>query len=226
MITDYLIPDKLMTFDYYRLKLPLYLRQSKTFQEHFRIWYDLLIGNEKKGLVGNARIFFNLLQLFDKDYITFLNSLKTDEEDESKILDYIGDLFGVYRNNSVTYSYNDETKTEDITLSDAEFLTLIKAKIVKNNYDGTRSQLQDYYDIVAYKSIYFDNVSADATLNVFMVVDTLPTIDTLTNTQKMFLSGAFNIESLGIAYTNSLRTTVQLSWDTEGIYWDEGAWSE
>lgn len=227
-----LIPKKILSFEYYENKLPLYLRQSKTFKEHFRIWYDLYIGNNNKGLVGNSEIFLNLLMLFDNNYIEYAKSLSQDNEN-IQMLDYIGSLFGINRYITVTYNYDNQTKTnESLILDDEDFLTLIKSKIVKNNYDGSRTQLQELYDLISTdQNIFFDNIKDDATLNVFAAYDgNIPTIDNLNNKQKLFLSGAFNIESMGIKYNNSLTLKNLLYWDTfEGNYssnlWDKGVWS-
>ena len=74
MITQSIIPQKLQDFEYYKSKIPLYLQNSEGFQEHFRIWYDLLVD----GVVKNADILLNMLLIFDKDYLSYLHSIDED----------------------------------------------------------------------------------------------------------------------------------------------------
>ena len=59
------LTEKLKSFDYYKNKLPMYLRSSDGFVSHFEIWYDLLAGQNKNGVVNVCDTILNLLNIFD-----------------------------------------------------------------------------------------------------------------------------------------------------------------
>ena len=67
-----IISNKLQSFGYYVNKLPLYLQNSYGFIEHFRIWYETLTS----GVVYTADEILNLLNIFDKNYLKYIDSLK------------------------------------------------------------------------------------------------------------------------------------------------------
>ena len=101
MITQNLIPQQLMTFEYYANKLPLYLRNSKSFMEHFRIWYDVLGKQGEAKQVSTAyHITFNDdtlqnrdIELVGADYDTFKN---INFYGNSQILDAISQVNNYY----------------------------------------------------------------------------------------------------------------------------------
>ena len=43
MYSQSILPERLSTFEYYENKLPMWLKSSTTFKEHFRIWFDMMI---------------------------------------------------------------------------------------------------------------------------------------------------------------------------------------
>lgn len=73
-------PLTLKSFDYYLKKLPMYLRSSEAFQQHFRIWYDMFVGynfdnvrenyeyDEYSGIVQVGDTILSLLDIFDGSY--------------------------------------------------------------------------------------------------------------------------------------------------------------
>lgn len=227
MINQSLIPETLKDFKYYRNKLPLYLKNSKSFQEHFRIWYEVLVGNGKTGIVGNGEIFLNLLNIFDPDYLDFLRSIDDTEGATFDILDKIADLFGVNRHITVSYinENHEEINNEEITLSDTELLILIKARIIQNYCEGTREQIQKFYDTLGLSDEatgltikMLSNGGVD--LNDMAIVDMYLIYQEqkpFSNIDKMFLSGMLTIESMGIGYryTQPLVPNTILMWARE-----------
>ena len=68
-----ILPDKFKSFEYYVNKLPLYLRNSYGFIEHYRIWYDLMIGENENGLINVSDTILYLMDIFDDDYDDNIN---------------------------------------------------------------------------------------------------------------------------------------------------------
>lgn len=231
MITQSLIPEVLRDFKYYKNKLPLYLKQSKTFQEHFKIWYEVLVGDGTSGLVGNAEILLNMLNIFADDYFDFLETVEGSHKDDtaSDILDKIGNLFGVARYITVTYTIpntSDET-TESLVLTNEEFLILIKARIIQNYCEGTRQQINEYYALMNLPIVVKTGAEPATALLYFILYDT---DHELTNTEKMFLAGLLKIQSMGINYRQQIyNDELVLVWDkinaTATNGWDGGQWT-
>lgn len=238
LITTSLIPETLCDFTYYKRKLPLYLRNSNSFQEHFKIWYDLLVSEDRKGIVGNGEILINLLNIFADDYLTYLEEKEgsSPESTESDILDKIGNLFGISRYNLVTY-YDEEivAHTEEITLTNENFLIYIKAKIIQNYCNGSREQIQMFYDSLGLNRGLTINMQSnptgeDATVNVYLIYEERES-ETLSDFDKMFLAGLLNINSMGINYRYMqpiVPTTILIWANADGTggenNWDSGRW--
>ena len=71
-----LIAENLQTFEYYYDKLPLYLKNSYGFAEHFRIWFELLKSGDKNGIVNVSETLLYLLDLFDDKYLEKLSQIE------------------------------------------------------------------------------------------------------------------------------------------------------
>lgn len=232
MRSQNLIPEELQSFDYYKNKLPLYLQNSYGFQEHFRIWFDLLVGtSQNDGLIGNSYILLNLLNIFDPTYLEYISQLEDADVDEnnvygtkSDILDKLGALFGVTRNFTVTYT-DDTTVTEDISLNNEDFLVLIKTQIIRNYCEGTSKQINEYYKSIKLQ-LYAKTLSAGRAILYLVVSDGDKQYSYSENIKKMFLAGMLKIDSMGILYSYStLDLENLLIWDgltTWAISDDEG----
>ena len=144
----HLIPQTIREFRYYERKLPLYLRNDDCFIEHFRLWYELLMGegddeqaialNEFKGVSPTSDLLLHLLNIYDGDFLDSISQLK-DYNDNCNLLDMIGNLFGLRRTFSFEYYETATSQTKiaaTVSLTDKEFLILIKAQIIGYNYDG------------------------------------------------------------------------------------------
>ena len=218
MIDKSIIPEKLQSFDYYKHKLPLYLQQSYGFLSHFRIWFDLLVGDNHKGLVGSSDELLNLMNIFDEDYEDVLIALDSEHVSEEHrlgttcdILDKLGALFGVSRTFEVTVNGT----TSLLSLDNYEFLILIKTQIIKNYCEGTSEQMNAYYESVGLKMYVQTSTNEIATANLYLVIKEGETsYNYSTNIKKMFLAGLFTIQSAGIKYNHSfLDLDTVLFWD-------------
>lgn len=214
-----MIINKLKSWDYYKEKIPLYIQNSYGIVEHFKILFDLLVQmdlTEDDVLYG-----FNIL---DDGYLAFINNLDdSDTKDSSDILNKIGLLYGVTRTFDVNYIENNEAKTVSLHLTNSEFLKLIKARIIQNNYDGSYIQSREFYDKMNLPVYLFQSANS---AEVYVYLDT--SIPLTENEEKMFLANLFTIKSMGITYITSITEVVSLLiWDStsEFRYWDKGRWS-
>lgn len=213
---EHLIPKTIREFRYYELKLPLYLRNDDCFIEHFRLWYELLMGRgdddvaieEFCGILPSSDLLLHLFNIYDEDFLNTVAQLK-DYNDDSNLLDMIGNLFGLRRTFSFDYfaSATETTKiSTTVSLNDKEFLTLIKAQIIRNYCDGTYEQVMQYYDdaglqiVPVYNDVY--DASVDAYLN--------DTEDVTENIDKLFRGGYLTIEHLGVRYTYTIAALLNV----------------
>ena len=125
-----MIISKLTNWEYYYNKLPLYLQESTTFPEHFKIWFELLTNVD-----SYSDTMLGLVNIFDEHYLEKYNGIC------NEFLDLLGKLYGVARNLQV--SYGGHTYTLNLTTS--EFLILIKAQIIKNFWNGQRITMDEFY---------------------------------------------------------------------------------
>lgn len=227
------VPDKIKSYEWYYNKLPLYLKNSYGFSEHFRIWYELLISGDKNGIVNVGDTLLYLFNIFDKNFLQTIANFPDSGAMEgnygtvSDFLDKLGYLFGVIRNFSVTYKNdNDEDVTEDLSLNNEDFLLLIKAQIIKNYCEGTYEQIKGYYNSAGL-DVFLITTEDGASAHVYLVAPPDSSKYSL-NVEKMFKSGLMRIESMGITYTEGVRVLVSfLTWDSTKTkeYWDTGVWS-
>lgn len=198
-------PNELKQFEYYVRKCPLYLQNCENFIEHFRIWFDFLVGNaSNNGIVGTGDTLLNYMNIFADDYPV---------NDATDLLDKLGSIFGLKR--------NFKSGGTVFNLDNADFLLLIKATIIKNYSNGTYAQMKEFYK-QAGLNVVFKSESA-ASVDVYLV--TIPGSATAysSNVETMFLKGLLTIKSLGIGY--DFKTTTAgtfLVWDKSN--WNEGVW--
>lgn len=243
-----ILSPTLKEFSYYIQKLPLYLRKSHGFVQHFKIWYDVLTGSSDiSGIVPCADTILALLNIFDDDYLDKLAQLSDDEYESlldtngfdlldtdgetllstsddssvfvSDILDKIGALFGVKRSFSVTYADSLTTITKELTLNNSDFLILIKSQIIKHYFDGSYAQSRDYYDSVGLRLFVTTDMSSIATANLYLLKSA--NYDEYSeNIEAMFLAGLLTIESMGIQY-------YQIVVDLESaLWWDSDIFAQ
>ena len=212
----HLIPLTIREFRYYERKLPLYLRNDDCFVEHFRLWYELMMGegddnmgiaiSEFKGVSPTSDLLLYLLNIYDKDFLSIISQLK-DYDDNCDLLDMIGNLFGLRRTFSLEY-YETATSTTKtaatVSLTDKEFLMLIKAQIIRNYCDGTYEQVMQYYADAGLQILPVYNSTYDASVDAYLNEDK----DVTDNISKLFRGGYLTIEHLGIRYTYTITEMV------------------
>lgn len=214
-----MINEKLVDFNYYYNKLPLYLRNSETFPEHLRIWVEFI-----QGMNNYADDMLGLINVFNPNYIQQYGDICDD------FLDKIGALYGVRKKFSVTYlDDNSQEVTKELILNRTEFYILIKAQIIKNFFDGTNEQLNDFYLQARIPMIYVTATSGQC--DILLLVDKLKEInENSENIIEMFKSGLLSVESLGIHYNRVRKdSSASLEWGNDsdlsvGTLWDNGEW--
>lgn len=229
----HLIPLTLREFRYYEKKLPLYLRNDDCFIEHFKLWYDLMMGNgdddmgiainEFCGVSPTSDLLLYLLNIYDVDFLKTITQLYGyDVNKGSALLDEIGNLFGLKRSFSFKYNDGGEKIQTTVSLTDAEFLMLIKGQIIRNYSDGSYEQAMQYYQDANIEILPVNSTSYNATVDAY-----LNKLDTLSdNIIKLFKGGFLTIEHLGIHYTYSVFDLLNiLLWTTEDGALGNGTWA-
>lgn len=258
MYSTSILNDKLKSFGYYKNKLPLYLRNSNGFIEHFKIWYDLLT-NDDMGVIEYADTLLYALNIFDDKYLEFIadfcaevffnnqaiQSVTVDNETtdtvvydsqsfnagygtQCDILDKIGSWFGVSRNFSVKYlakSTDSEPTTYDLSLTNDEFLMLIKCRIVRNHFNGSYEQMKAFYELVGLYTYVATIPDKDARALIYLIETSERVYSD--NIKHMFKAGELLISSMGVQYDYTVTSTDNaLRWNGLGYseVWDNGAW--
>lgn len=214
-----MINEKLVDFNYYYNKLPLYLRNSETFPEHLRIWVEFI-----QGMNNYADDMLGLIDVFNPNYMQKYGDFCDD------FLDKLGALYGVRKQFSVTYlDDNNQEVTKELTLNRTEFYILIKAQIIKNFFDGTNEQLNDFYVQASIPMIYVTATSGQC--YILLLVDKLKEInENSDNIIDMFKNGLLSVESMGIHYNRiTKQSSASLEWGNDsdlsiGTLWDNGEW--
>lgn len=212
-----MINERLLDFEYYKKKLPLYMLNSEGIVEQFEIIFDLL-----KELNVSQDDVIKGINVFDALYLEYINSLEDANSGlVSDILDKIGALFSVSRNFNLTYIDNGISTTSELSLNNELFLTLIKARIIQNCFDGSREMANEFYKSANLPIYMFTNASSPASCDVIL---NSSEIDVSSDLRALFLSGLLTITSLGIHYTYSIdEISSLLIWDV--FNWNEGRWS-
>lgn len=235
------LPAELRTFNYYKYRLPLWLQNSNGFMEHFRIWFDMAFGNieaegiNNSGAISVGDLYLYLLNIFDADFLSTVRDLPnsgstgaTDYGTESDILDKLGELFGVRR--KFTYTFTNESGIEEtlnLDLNNADFLTYLKAQIIRNYYDGSFEQVREYYENAGLQIYVTTPEGYNATSYLILVND--GTVNYSDDVLNMFRAGLLRIDSMGIAYGQAITNNDGLlKWDSiiANERWDIGEWDD
>lgn len=242
-----IIPEKVKDFQYYLDKIPIYLKNSYGFVEHFKIWHELLVGSVENpgGITTNSEILLNLLNIFDEDYLEYIGNLEdsgSTEEDiggtHCDILDKIGSIFGVTRYFKISYIKQGVPHiNEQIILNNKDFLILIKSRIIKNYCDGTLKQINELYKSIGLP-LFVLNSTIPATAELYLAKRSeSKDYDYSENIEKLFLAGELEIESMGVNYLRSSlnldrllfwseeeQTEIQNGWGDEDTAYEGGEW--
>lgn len=248
MYEQSLMPTELQSFNYYLRKIPMFLRQDEAFCEHFKIWFDLAMGSSStNGVTNSCNMFLYLLNIFDEDYLSTINSLEgstssgSSSPDVSFMLDLLAEFFGISRHPVITYTRDNVLHTnEELSLNNAELLLYIQSRIIRNCSNGSFEQLRDFY-LRAGLHVYIltktvqdesDPTKYNAVpAHAWLCLASFPeNEDTMTeNVIKLFLAGELRLTSMGITYEDTYREIVStiLVWDTTYLAyqtWDVGYW--
>jgi hypothetical protein len=159
--------------------------------------------NEFKGVSPTSDLLLHLLNIYDNDFLNTISQLKDYDDDNCDLLDMIGNLFGLRRTFSFEY-YETATSTTKtaatVSLTDKEFLTLIKAQIIRNYCNGTYEQVMQYYTDAGLQILPVYNDTYDASVDAYLnkSEDVTPNID------KLFRGGYLTVEHLGIRCTYTI----------------------
>lgn len=133
------------------------------------------------------------------------------------ILDWIGNIIGVKRQFRIGNEY--------IYLENKEFIRLIKARILQNNYTGTREQINELYADLGLTIRQLDSVTPGEVVlywdkNDFRNDDGTYKDGFSKNDEILFEHGFYTIKSMGLSYTIEVTNFKNLGiWDSEEKKW-------
>lgn len=205
-----LVKDKLLKYDYYLNQLGLLLKMSYGVPEELKVEVNIAKSisdffDELFDLLGYSKLENNENNVFLD--INKINDMSTTESD---LLDKIAEIVGGARNSRITYEFNGVSYTEDITLNNNELLTYIYTQVIRNNYLGTRKEINNLYNkLTAISGIELSVMTQENGDSGYAIIHMNSNHaesgqSELTNLEKMFLAGKFTLESLGISYSQGL----------------------
>lgn len=212
-----MITERLKQIDYYKHKLPMLLRNSYGYEEELQVLFEVLTQVD-----ATADDLLKGIDIFSESYdIT---------GDESDILDKLASLFGLAR--TFSFYYPDPTTSEqircDATFNNRQLITLIKARVVQMNFDGSREQAQAYYKNVKLPIYILTDQTTRGTCKVYLNKSEVQGLD-VELLEKVFLSGLLTIKSMGIKYTHvvaeDLTGLLIFGSDNTNSVWGAGRWA-
>lgn len=211
-----MLNQQLTQLDYYLNKLSLFIKGSYGIKEQFTTFFNVLLNID-----NTVDDFFTHFSAVTDAALFAINRLSSTESD---ILDKIGLILGVTRRFDVMYVDDDSIQIKkQLNLTNNELQKLIKAQIIRNNFQGSYEELTQFYTWLGLP-IYVNNYVDAAT--VIMTLDS--SIKTTDAEKDMFLAGLFTVKSLGIAYQHHLLPVHNTAiWDNASStrVWDVGVWS-
>ncbi len=195
-----MIREDLLEFQYYLDRLSKFMQESFGINEQVRTFHSLLVQVD-----DFYNKFFRDISIFDSYYIG---------PNRNILLDKLGSIFGCQRHFTIPEydpaRWNVIIGFLDIDLEDEDFLVYIKAQIIKQNFNGTREELQTLY------TTYEDGKLKKGILDLIFYYLQSPTETSAEcyiywsmdkeysqNLQNLFLNGYLTIESMGILYHRS-----------------------
>lgn len=219
-----MLKSKLLSWSYYERKIPLYILNAYGVQEFFKIMVNFLI-NQDSVEDDICKAF----DIYDKNYKEFMNNHDSSNYNYN-FLDLIASLYGVSREFGVEYRDNlNRLQKKDLYLTNEELLTLIKVRIIQNNFNGTYEETRKFYDNINLP-VYLIHSTNPAEAYVFIASNNPDgTKNNMTdNMRAMIFAGLFTIKSMGITYHVDIRDLATVAiWDSENDRRkrDAGVWS-
>lgn len=139
-----LLKQKLLEWNYYFYKIPLYLQESLPGDDpqlgiggHMKMFFDILVNSNEEG----SKI-LEAFNINDPNYFTNLNiSGVTANGTEFELLDRLAELYGLSRK---IVLYDDDV----ITLTNKQLIQLLEIKIFQINWEGTREEYLKLYESI------------------------------------------------------------------------------
>lgn len=203
--------EKLRNWSYYYDKLPLYLKNSYGFQDHFKLIYEIMMQLEMTQ--------DDVVNVFDIMNDNYLNEIVAKYDDikgyDFEFLDMIASIYGVSRAFDVEYLDRKlgQTVKKSLFLTNEELYILIKARIIQNNYDGSYSQAKSYYKQLANDlNIFIINSTNSAECNLYFSYPKIDGNEEMYETIKaLFFAELLTLKSVGIVYTYAEVDTIKLA---------------
>lgn len=196
-----IIDEEVQTLDYYVNKLPLFLQNSYGFIEMLESMFKPI----KQDFATMEELLYSY-DIFDDDFLNFIVELEGSGSSESEpygdvseILDRFAAYFGLRRIMNVTY----DGETYELNLNNAELLTLIRAQVIRNNYDGTAERAEKFYNTLGFGSILRAVTTGPASAKIYLFHEQAE-IEITDNLKHLFFAGYLTIASVGITYTYKL----------------------
>lgn len=192
-----MIREDLLDFQYYLNRLSKFMQESYGINEQVETFYSLL---------KQANDFYDE---FLKEANIF-NSYNV-YSGYNLLIDKLGAIFGCYRSFTIPQydpiNWGQIIGYISINLDDHDFLIYIKCQIIKQNFNGTRNELQELYSTYqdgVYKEgildlIFYYITHAGASAECYIYWDA-PEGKYSNDLKNLFLNGFLTIESLGILY--------------------------
>jgi len=222
------LPAELRPLEYYANKLPLYLQNSYGFVEHFRIWYELLVGgkvvcsdltiindslfvSEGSSVVYVIDTLFEILNIFDLNCLIthtsntdatehYLTYLNSIGDDDNGTKADILDKIGALFGLKRSFTIEVNGAKIQVNLNNKDFLMLIKCTIIRNWFDGSYKELRSFYSLTGLNVFILTDHEYPAICKLIMLNVADSTLDISENLQNLFLAGLLTVESAGIEY--------------------------
>lgn len=188
---DDLIYAELKEFKYYQRKVPLFYQNSYGFLDMLKSMFIPI----RQGIKAMEDLLYGRY-IFDYTYPAWINMLDGNEDGTvSSILDHFAAYYGL---NRILFVGN-----EELHLNNDELLLLIRAQVIKNNFDGTARQARQFYAraLGDYNSAIISSTTGSAQATLWLVDGSISSKPITENMKKLFNNGFLTIESLGISYT-------------------------
>ena len=186
-----LLKQKLLEWNYYFYKIPLYLQESLPGDNpqlgiggHMKMFFDILVNSNEEG----SKI-LDAFNITDPDYFENLDLTGvTANGTEFELLDKLAELYGFTRKMKV----NDN----DITLTNKQLIQLLEIKIFQINWEGTRDEYLKLYETI--------NLPISFYLDKYIPGKIITTIDESTMESNMKIlyqnTNLLFIDLLGVQY--------------------------